>query len=127
MKLRIRDNSLRLRLSRSEVDEIRDVGLLRAAVRFPNGARFAYVLESSPASVAPTAEYADNVILIKLPESAVHRWADSDEIAIASDEVVGNDDVLTLLIEKDFACLSPRDGEDESDMFAHPEAGTRNC
>ncbi len=127
MKLRIRDNSLRLRLSRSEVDAIRDVGLLRSVVHFPNGARFQYVLESSPASVAPTAQYADNVVLIKLPESAVHRWANSDEVAIASEEVVGNDGVLTLLIEKDFACLSPRDDEDESDLFVHPDAGKRGC
>ena len=127
MKLRIRDNSLRLRLSRSEVEAIRDVGLLRSAVQFPSGARFEYVLESSPASVAPTAEYADNVVLVKLPESAVHRWADSDEVAIASDEAVGNNGVLTLLIEKDFVCLSPRDDEDESDLFVHPDVGKRRC
>lgn len=127
MKLRIRDNSLRLRLSRPEVDTIRDLGLLRSVVHFPGGARFEYALESSPASVAPTAAYVDNVMLVKLPESAVREWADSDEIAIASDEVVGNGGVLTLLVEKDFACLSPRDGEDESELFPHPETGERSC
>lgn len=127
MKLRILDNSLRFRLSRPEVDAIRDLGLLRSVVKFPGGARFEYVLESSPASVAPTADYADNVMLVQLPESAVREWADSDAVTIASDQILGNDGVLTLLVEKDFACLSPRDNEDESELFAHPEAGERSC
>jgi hypothetical protein len=30
--------------------------------------------------------------------------------------------VLGILVEKDFACLAPREGEDESDMYPHPEA-----
>ena len=33
-----------------------------------------------------------------------------------------NGDVLSILVEKDFACLAPREGEDESDMFPHPGA-----
>ncbi len=33
---------------------------------------------------------------------------------------------LTLLLEKDFACLVEREGEDESDMFPHPHAGQNN-
>lgn len=125
MKLRIRDNSIRLRLTRSEVAEIRDAGLLQTFVSFPDGMRFAYALESSPANVVPTAHYADDVILIRLPESAVREWADSDQVGIASEQTVDNGVVLNILVEKDFACLSPRDGED--DMFTHPEAGTRSC
>ena len=127
MKLRIRDNSIRLRLTRTEVAMIRDDGLLRSFVAFPDGRRFEYALESSPASVAPNAQYADNLMLIRLPESAVREWADSDQVAIASEQAVDNNGVLSILVEKDFACLSPREGEDESDMFAHPDAGRRRC
>lgn len=127
MKLRIKDNSIRLRLSQSEVASIREQGLLRAHVSFSGGARFEYALESSPAVVAPVAEYSDNVLLVKLPESTVLQWADSDQIAITSNQMVGNDDELLLLVEKDFACLTPRDGENESDMFPHPEADERSC
>ena len=127
MKLRIRENSIRLRLTRSEVTVIRDEGLLQSFLAFPDGKRFEYALESSPASVAPNAQYTDDAMLIRLPESTVREWADSDQVAIASEQAVDNDGVLSILVEKDFACLSPREGEDESDMFAHPEAGQRNC
>lgn len=27
---------------------------------------------------------------------------------------------LRILIEKDFSCLEPRDGEEDTDTFAHP-------
>ena len=33
-------------------------------------------------------------------------------------------DSLKILVEKDFACLVAREGEDESDMFPHPAAGS---
>jgi hypothetical protein len=35
--------------------------------------------------------------------------------------------MLKILVEKDFACLAPREGEDESDMFPHPKAATDGC
>lgn len=127
MKLRIRDNSIRLRLTRSEIATVRDEGLLRCFVAFPEGAQFEYALESSPAAVAVTAEYADNSVLVRLPEAAVREWADSEQVAIAGEQAIDNDGSLTILVEKDFACLAPREGEDESDMFDHPESNTRKC
>ena len=127
MKLRIRDNKIRLRLSRSEVDALRSEGLLRASIPFPEGARFGCTLESSPASVVPTAHFENDVVLIRLPEAAVREWADSDQVGIAGEQAVEGEGVLSILVEKDFACLSPREDEDETDMFPHPEAGERRC
>jgi hypothetical protein len=34
------------------------------------------------------------------------------------------DGSLRITLEKDFACLAPREGEDESDNFPHPQAGS---
>lgn len=127
MKLRILDNTLRMRLSQSEVRLIRDKSLLRATVRFPGDTRFEYVLESSPASVTASAQFSDGTIHVVLPESKVIKWAESDVVAIECEQAVGNGDVLTLLVEKDFKCLSPRDGENEADMFPHPDSGRRSC
>jgi hypothetical protein len=127
MKLRILDNTVRFRLSQSEVRLIRDQSLLRATVRFPEDSRFEYVLESSPASVTASARFSDGAIHVVLPESKVNTWADSDLVAIECEQAVGNGEVLRLLVEKDFKCLSPRDGENETDMFPHPDSGRRNC
>ena len=121
MKLRIRDNSVRLRLTRGEVDQLRDDGLVRARTEFPGGREFQYVVESSPASVTPAAFLSECVITVRLPETTVLAWANSEQVSISGEQLV-NDDKLTILVEKDFACLAPREGEDESDMYPHPQA-----
>ncbi|MDH4109412.1 MAG: hypothetical protein OEW35_13950 [Gammaproteobacteria bacterium] len=127
MKLRIRDNSIRLRLSQGEVERFRADGLLTSAIHFPGGTKIEYTVESSPASVKPMARYSNNTIAVRVPEATVQEWADSDRVSIASEQVLDDGGVLSVLIEKDFACLTPREGEDESDMFPHPEAGRGNC
>jgi len=127
MKLRILDNSIRLRLSRTDVAELRDRGLLRCRVDFPGGNAFCYSLESTPANVAPTARFEDGELLVRVPETSVREWADSERVSIEGQEGIDSATTLSILVEKDFACLSPREGEDESDMFEHPDAGKRTC
>ena len=127
MKLRIRDNSIRLRLSQSEVETLRIEGLVSAALNFPGGTAIDYILESTPASVSLSAQFAHNTIRVLVPESVATEWADSDQVSISSEQNLDDAGVLTLLVEKDFACLSPRENEDESDMFVHPNEGKESC
>ncbi len=122
MKLRVRDNSIRLRLTRGEVDELRDKGLVTRRTGFPGGRDFRYELESSPASVSPGAFLSDGVMTVRLPESTVLAWATTEQVSIHGEQLLLDGDKLSILVEKDFACLAPREGEDESDMFPHPEA-----
>ena len=123
MKLRIRDNSVRLRLTQGEVDDLRDNGVVSARTAFPGGRDFRYEVESSPASVKPGAFLSDSKVTVRLPESAVRAWANSDQVSIAGEQQHKNGEKLVILVEKDFQCLAPREGEDESDMFPHPQAG----
>ncbi len=129
MKLRIRDNSIRVRLTRGEVDSLRDNGLVAASTGFPGGREFRYLVESSPASVNAAAFYSDNVVTIRLPETTVLAWANSEQVSIAGEQRLDDGELLSILVEKDFACLAPREGEDESDMHPHPEAesGKAQC
>lgn len=127
MKLRIRDNSIRLRLTRGEVDNLRDAGLVSARTPFPGGREFQYSVESSPASVNPGAFFSDNVITVRLPETAVLAWANSEQVSIVGEQRLDDGELLTILVEKDFACLAPREGEDDSDMYAHPDADEGQC
>ncbi len=122
MKLRIRDNSIRVRLTRGEVDTLRDDGVVSARTGFPGSREFQYRVESSPASVIPGAFFSDNVVTVSLPETTVLAWANSEQVSIAGEQRLDDGEQLMILVEKDFACLAPREGEDESDMFAHPEA-----
>ncbi len=122
MKLRIRDNSLRVRLTRGEVDDLRDNGVVSARTGFPGSREFQYRVESSPASVIPGAYFSDNIVTVRLPETTVLAWANSEQVSIAGEQRLDDGEQLMILVEKDFACLAPREGEDESDMFAHPDA-----
>ena len=120
MKLRLRDNSIRLRLTRGEVDTVCEQGLVRATVPFSAGVSFDYILESSPACVKPAAHFSNGVLQVSLPQDSVSDWAGSEQVSIAADQVLDDGGSLHILVEKDFACLAPRPGEDESDMFANP-------
>jgi len=122
VKLRIRDNSVRLRLTQGEVDTLRSDGILSARTGFPGGRDFQYVLESSPASVAPGAFFSENVITVRLPETTVLAWASSEQVSIEGVQILDDGEQLAILVEKDFSCLAPREGEDESDMYPHPNA-----
>ncbi|MDJ0812637.1 MAG: hypothetical protein QNJ23_02845 [Woeseiaceae bacterium] len=122
MKLRIRDNSVRLRLTRTEVDQLRDDGVVASRTAFPGGREFRYEVESSPASVNPGAFLSDSKMTVRLPEATVLAWANSEQVSIDGEQQHKNGEVLNILVEKDFACLAPREGEDESDMFPHPAA-----
>ena len=44
MKLRIRDNSIRLRLERGEVDRLRDTGMVAAKTGFASGGALGYAV-----------------------------------------------------------------------------------
>lgn len=127
MKLRVRDNSIRLRLTQSEVEQVRSDGLVRGRVPFGGSYSFDYVLESSPATVKAEAHMSNNVLTVRIPEVDIHAWADSEEVSISASQILDGGDHLSILVEKDFACLAPREGEDETDMYPHPKAGDQNC
>jgi hypothetical protein len=127
VKIRIKDNSIRLRLSRGEVDTMRDNGVVISKTGFPGGREFRYTLESSPASVNPAAFYSDNEIRVRVPETVVLAWATTEQVSIEGEQVLDDGEKLSILIEKDFACLAPRPGEDETDMYPHPNVDSAEC
>ena len=127
MKLRVRDNSIRLRLTHAEVELVRADGLVRGRVPLAGSNNFDYVLESSPATVKSEAHISNNVLTVRVPEVEILSWSDSDEVSISATQLVDGGDELTILVEKDFACLAPREGEDETDMYPHPLAGKESC
>ena len=122
MKLRIRDNSVRMRLMQGEVDALQRDGLVSASTSFPGGRTLSYVIESSPASVTPAAFFSEGEVTVRLPETSVLAWATSEQVSIDAEQLLDDGETLKILVEKDFACLAPREGEDESDMYPHPDA-----
>lgn len=117
MKIRIFDDTIRLRLDRSEVDLIGQGESVTGVTHFRNGATFCYQLSVQNIGLA-TAGIEGTTIQVALPETSATRWANSErEVSIRA-----TDGELELLIEKDFECLDPREGENQSNRFKNPKA-----
>ena len=120
MKLRIRGNSVRLRVSKPELTEIAATGAAADAVRFAPGVALRYGIEVRPAGTV-TAEFAAGVVRVLVPQSSIDVWLRPDEVSIEGQQAIGNGEFLRILVEKDYTCLAPRSGEDDGDLFANPQ------
>ncbi len=123
MKLRIRGNSIRLRLKRGEVDDLAAGNKLVEETEFPESA-FGYSLELSD-DEDMVAGFEDGWIAITMPREIIPEWADTDLVSLYSEQKLSGGSLLKLLVEKDFSCLEPghhRNCEDDEDTYPHPSA-----
>jgi len=122
MKLRIHANSLRLRLSRSDVERLQQTGICTESLRFGSGSQLDYSLEVSAQIKVAVASYSDNCIRVLLPLDIAAPWAASSEVSLAI--TPSNGDAPSVLIEKDFQCLHhDQENSTRSDTFPNPAAG----
>lgn len=126
MKIRILDNSIRLRLSQSEVNELAKDYSVRRTVIFGPSKNLHYAVYSSDQEHIYATFEADE-IKIFVPQSAIQPWATSDKISLSAEMPIEGQSPLKILIEKDFKCLTVRDGEDESDLFPNPTKEHLGC
>lgn len=117
MKLRIRGDSIRLRLTRGEVADLIAQGRVAEHTHLPAGAGFRYELRADAGARAVSASFEAGVLGIALPKAAADAWARSEEVGIRA-EVPLAEGALSVLVEKDYPCLTVRAGEDDSDAFA---------
>lgn len=126
MKLRFRQNSLRLRVNRREVEDLSSGSELTECMHFPGDTQLAYVLESVPLK-SPTVEFKDSTIRVAVPAAEIITWASTDAIGIYF-ELPANGSFLKLSIEKDLECI---DGPPEDrDPDAYPRGAQnsgKNC
>jgi len=129
MKLRIRGNSIRLRLKQSEVDRIATGEVVADETAFPGGS-FHYRLFADDRDTM-SADFDDGAISVGLPHTMATAWAAGDQVSLLGEQASPGGAPLTILVEKDFACLTPGDnraGEDDEDTYPHPDAESgRGC
>jgi hypothetical protein len=121
MKLRIKGNSLRRCVTPSEVKKLLRDGAIREHVQFTADPRdrFIYAITSSLSGATTTVTYHSGDITVSLPDAQLNYWACSDEVGVYADVVLCDDRVLSVTIEKDFACLDRSDADNE-DTFPNP-------
>src|SRR5882762_10292453 len=115
MKLRIRENTLRLRLTQSEVAELVVAGRVENHTQLGQDSAVGLVfrLQLSAFRLTPGVEFDGGRITVSLPEAHAKSWAQENEVGIYGEEPWG----LKLSIEKDFKCLDERSNENDSDAF----------
>ena len=120
MKIRILGNSVRFRLTQSEVAELCNSGRVEEKTEFEE-TTFYYSVSLSESTDMLSAEFTNNHIALFLPNSEGSNWATDERVGFSRDMDTSGGGKLALLLEKDYACLEPR-GEDESDQYPNPKA-----
>jgi hypothetical protein len=120
MKLRINQQSIRLRLSQNDIANLR----LNSTVSVPlfwgmeEDDLLVYklsIIEEGVSQVKIKAEEI-NVMVLK---NAIENWLKNDAVVSFECSFPTRSQPLKVLIERDFKCLTPRK-EDEGDLFENP-------
>ncbi|MEO8884548.1 MAG: hypothetical protein ABI367_00700 [Mucilaginibacter sp.] len=114
MKIRIKGNSLRYRLTRTDIATFTKNGYLEEQTNF-GGDILTYSLEGTGAAEL-YATFKDNRITLYMPYAMAAEWIGTDRVGYESKT---ND--FYLLVEKDFKCLD-NVAEDQSDNYPNPLA-----
>jgi len=123
MKLRIKGNSLRLRVSPSEMARLLENGRIEETIRFApqEGAKLTYALERASTEQEISVRYQAQEVTVVLSTEVTRKWAEGERVGVSGTFDVGHDQ-LALLVEKDFACLDGNDVDNE-DTFSNPNSG----
>jgi hypothetical protein len=116
MKIRIKGNSLRYRLTRTDVEIFAARGYLAEQTVFGSEI-LTYALQRSEGDQL-SATFKDNQITILMPAAIAKEWTGTERVGFENTDVN-----LHLLIEKDFKCLD-NVAEDQSDNYPNPLAVT---
>ena len=122
MKLRIKGNTLRLRLTQREVAQLDESGRVEEEVAFSPGVALHYAVEVREGLDAPRADLDGCRLRVALPDAAARRWITSDDTGIEVEQPNGSAEPLRIAVEKDFACLHRP--SDSADVFPNPAAAT---
>lgn len=118
MKIRIKGNSVRIRLTRSEVEKFGKEGYLEESTSFINGT-LKYALQISQDTDELSADMLNNNITMYVPAAMGDKWTNTNEVGY-SNTIATPGGNLFLLLEKDFKCTDANVLEDQSDNYEHP-------
>ncbi len=119
MKLRINSNSIRLRLTRDEVERLAHGEAIEEAIQFSVYDTFRYAIKPWLLDVTE-AKFDGKILVIHVPEKTLAEWAASGQVGITVNQDNGSTDPLVILVEKDFACTGQGRGND-SNYFPNPD------
>ncbi len=121
MKIRIKGNSIRLRLTKTDIQNLKTVEKVEEKTILSGNQIFQYSLEKNENSDSLKATFENSKISVFLPQNEWETLVNTDEITVSGHQENGEEGNLFLLIEKDLKCLDAT-FEDQSDMYENPKA-----
>ncbi len=123
MKIRIKGNFIRYRLTQTEVQRLADGAMLSESTCFGPGERqtFVYALQVKEGIDALQASFDGWSITLFIPAEAARTWHAESRVGFENEQEVAPGQTLKLLLEKDFACLDDTH-EDQADKYPNPNA-----
>ena len=119
MKIRISGNSVRFRLSKPEVEKLRNEGVVAEKTIFPQG-KFSYKIKSDSKTENLSVSFENSLITLSVPATFISDWPENNVTGIDHHVQLDGDQKLYLLLEKDFKCLD-NVLEDQSDNYENPK------
>ena len=126
MKLRIKGDSLRLRIAPSEMARLLESGRVEETIHFGAGRdeSLTYALEHAANAGSLGVRYQPARVTVVLPSAEARDWARGDAVGVYGAVEVGAAH-LEIAVEKDWACLDKSAAENR-DTFPNPSPGA-NC
>ena len=119
LKIRRKGNSVRLRLTKSEVDALSITGIIEEKTEFDYGS-FGYSLQTDSSIETLDAVINNNTMTVLLPATVAQEWPDNNTVSHTHTKRLKNGSSLLLLVEKDFKCIDAPAHEDQSDNYENP-------
>ena len=109
MKLRLEENSLRLRLSEAEVQQFAQTGCVIYTIVFgpKTDQTLVYSLEKLPATTEAKAvqvRYAAGALAVEVPATLADEWTSTEKNGFSTQIIVAEGQELRILVEKDLDC-----------------------
>lgn len=120
MKIRIKGNSIRLRLTKTDIKNLKENRKVEEKTIIGNEQIFSYSLEIFEQAEHIFSRFENNTISVFLPKKEAEILTNTDEITVSGHQKNGEIGDLFLLIEKDLKCLDTT-FEDQNDMFENPK------
>jgi hypothetical protein len=120
MKLRIKGDSLRLRVGPTEVQRLIGTGRVEETIHFAPEVHLTYALEHSETAAYISVVRSPNEVAVVVPTRIAQAWAHSDDVGIYGALPNGSGS-LEFAIEKDFACLDESHAGNH-DTYPNPKA-----
>jgi hypothetical protein len=120
MKIRIKGNHLRFRLRQQDVACLHNKGMVIEKIEFGENEteQISFALYNSDGTHM-SIKYDSNKVKIYIPKKMVDEWRNSEQVGIEADLDTGKNRLISILIEKDFACLDASE-EDNEGTYPNP-------